>query len=413
MINSKLIGILLVIILVFFGCSTFPGDKSLDNGKTQAQVSKSGSQTSIQEIEPIEDQIREMTLEEKIGQMFIVGLDGYTMDDHAKTMIEKYHIGGFILFGSNIKNSNQLLVLINSLKIANTKNKAPLFISVDQEGGRIDRMPAGLVKFPSNEAIGKVNNIDFSHKIGNMLAEEIKAFGFNLDFAPVLDVNSNPLNPVINDRSFGADAELVSKLGEATMKGIQEGGIIPVIKHFPGHGDTSVDSHKGLPVVDHDMQRLKSLEFVPFANAIDNGADAVMIAHILLKKIDPQSPASLSKAIITGLLREQLGFNGLVITDDMTMGAIIKNYDISTAVVKSVKAGSDIILVCHEYANELTAINALKKAVEDGVILESGIDESVYRILKLKYKYNLTNNVIKSINIKDINDKINKVLDLN
>ena len=216
------------------------------------------------EIDPLEEQVKNMTLEEKIGQMVIIGLDGYTMDDNTRTMIEDNRVGGFILFGENVKSSDQLLALVNSLKSTNSKNKIPLFISVDQEGGRVNRMPKEIKNLPASKTIGEVNNGEFSYEIGSILGEEIKAFGFNMDFAPVLDINSNPKNSVIGDRSFGTNAEVVSKLGIQTMKGIQAGGVIPVVKHFPGHGDTSVDSHIGLPSVENDMTRLKSFELVPF-----------------------------------------------------------------------------------------------------------------------------------------------------
>lgn len=365
-----------------------------------------------EEIDPIKRQINEMTLDEKIGQMVIVGFDGYAIDDNTRILIKNYHVGGFILYSYNVESSSQLLTLINSLKSMNSSNRIPLFTSVDEEGGRVSRMPAEFNKLPTNEAIGRINNADFSYKIGGVISEEIKSFGYNMDFAPVLDINSNPNNPVIGDRSFGTNAEVVSKLGVATMKGIQSGGIIPVVKHFPGHGDTSVDSHVGLPYVDHDLSRLKSFEFVPFDMAIKNGADAVMVAHILLTKIDPANPASMSKAIITDILRNQLKFNGVVITDDMTMGAIIKNYEISSAAVKSVNAGSDIILISRGYDDEVKVIDALKKAVENNTIPESRIDESVYRILKLKDKYNLKDTAISSIDVKKINSDISAVLDM-
>ncbi|MFV3011672.1 beta-N-acetylhexosaminidase [Clostridium botulinum] len=356
--------------------------------------------------DPIAKLISEMTLEEKIGQMVIVGFDGYEVNDQVRSLIRNYHVGGFILYGYNVKNASQLLALINYIKITNHINKIPLFMSVDEEGGRVSRMPSEFKKFPSNEVIGKANNGELSYKIGYTIAEEIKAFGFNMDFAPVLDINSNPNNPVIGDRSFGSNAQIVSKLGVQTMKGIQAGGVIPVIKHFPGHGNTSVDSHVGLPAVSNDLNRLKSFELIPFEAAINNGADAVMVAHILLYKIDPTYPASLSKTIITDILRGQLGFMGVVITDDMTMGAIVKYYDISNAAVRSVNAGSDIVLVAHGYDYEEKVINALINAARNGTISMERINESVYRILKLKQKYNLNDATINSIDVNKINNDI-------
>lgn len=408
-----ILGILITGILALTGCSgetkdTIPDNHTQEQDQSETMdLSQKDVQAEEPEADPIEEKIKNMTIEEKIGQMVIVGLESYILDDNTRMMIDKYHVGGFILFGRNVENPDQLLTLLNSLKNANLKNQIPLFLSVDEEGGRVSRMPDKINKLPSNETIGKMDDPDLSYKIGGILAEELRAFGLNMDFAPVLDINSNPDNPVIGDRSFGSDENIVSKLGIETMKGIQAGGIIPVVKHFPGHGDTSVDSHIGLPSVKHDMDRLKSFELVPFQKAIEREADAVMIAHILLNKIDPQNPASLSKTIITDLLREQMKFNGVVITDDMTMGAIVENYTISNAVVQAIQAGSDIVLVCHEQENEVEAIESIKKAVEDESIPEERIDESVYRILKLKQKYKLTDDKIESIDIEEINNKIN------
>lgn len=414
--NKKIIiGMLLIILSALLtGCTIGFQPKTPNNNRSAGQElpeDKKLSQNEPQEIELVDEQIKAMSLEEKIGQMVIVGFDGYTIDDNTIAMIKKYHVGGLILFGRNVKSSVQLLDLVNSLKAANINNKIPLFISIDEEGGKISRMPNEFKKLPTNKTIGKINNCDFSYKIGSILSEEIKSFGFNLNFAPVLDLNSNPRNSVIGDRSFGSDAKIVSNLGVETMKGIKAGGVIPVVKHFPGHGDTAIDSHLGLPFIDHNMNRLEKYELVPFKEAINNQADAVMIAHIVLNKVDRLNPASLSKAVITDLLRKQLNFTGVVISDDLTMGAIVKNYNLTDAAVNSINAGSDIVLVCHGYDHEVAVLDALRKAVEDGSIPEERVDESVSRILKLKYKYNLTDNLINSIDIEKINSKIRTVLD--
>lgn len=185
-------------------------------------------------------------------------------------------------------------------------------------------MPKEFKRLPTNKAIGIVNNTDFSYSIAKILGQEVKSFGFNLDFAPVLDINSNPNNPVIGDRSFGAGPKLVATLGIETMSGIHSENIISVIKHFPGHGDTFTDSYTGLPIVNYNLGRLKNFEHVPFAEVINKSHDMLMVAHILFPKIDTQYPASMSKTIITDLLRNDMNFNGVIITDDMTMGAIIK-----------------------------------------------------------------------------------------
>lgn len=364
----------------------------------------------MNKVDAIKDKITTMSLDEKIGQLIIGGFNGYTVDSNTENLIKENHLGGFILFQRNVENSNQLLKLINTLKSLNKGNIAPLFISADEEGGTVTRMPNEIKKLPSNSYIGKINNEDFSYNIGKTLGKELNAFGINMDYAPVLDINSNPNNPVIGIRSFGNNKDIVTRLGTRTMEGIRSQNVIPVVKHFPGHGDTSVDSHIGLPVVNCDLKRLNDFELAPFKSAIDKGADAVMVAHILLPKLDPKYPATLSYNIITDLLRKDIGFDGVVITDDMTMGAIMENYNIGNASVKAINAGADIVLVCHKYENIQTAINSIKKAVSDKVITEDRIDESVYRVLSLKEKYKLTDNKINSVDVNEINKSITDVL---
>ena len=383
---------------------------STDSSTLESSLSSEGSTSSASNsdnIDPIRAEIEKMSMEEKIGQLVIVGVDGYQNDEHSRALIEKYHVGGFILFKKNLHDSKQMLALLNSLKESNTVNKTPLFLSIDEEGGRVSRMPEEFLKLPTNKKIGELNNSTLSYQIGSVIGEEIKSFGFNMDFAPVLDINSNPKNPVIGDRSFGTKAGIVTKLGIQTMKGLQSQNIISVVKHFPGHGDTSIDSHKGLPRVDNDLERLNKFELIPFSAAIENKVDVIMIAHILLPKIDAKNPASFSKTIITDILRTDMNFDGVVTTDDFT---IIKNYDIGDAAVKSIQAGSDIVLVCHEFDKQEVVIKALQNAVQTGTISLDRIDQSVYRILKLKQNHSLSNETIKLVNTQIINDKIKALL---
>lgn len=364
----------------------------------------------VQPNQTVPEILAQMTLKEKIGQMIIAGIKDTKATKNTLSLINTYKVGGIIFYAENMEDSKQTLQLLNQLKEVNEKNLLPLFLGIDQEGGRISRLPNEIINLPSNEVIGKIDNPDFSYEIGALLGKELNTFGFNMDFAPVMDVNSNPDNPIIGNRSYGNDPNLVSELGIQTMKGLQSQNVISVIKHFPGHGDTAVDSHLKLPIVHKNLDELNEMELIPFKQAISNGADVVMIAHILLPKLDRKFPSSMSKPIITGLLRNQLGFNGVVITDDMTMKAITDNFDIGTSSVQSIKAGSDLILVAHDYLKIVSIVEAIEDAFIKGEISEERINESVERILKLKKKYVLTNEKINSISVTDLNKEIEKVL---
>ncbi|WP_053362449.1 beta-N-acetylhexosaminidase [Bacillus sp. FJAT-27251] len=378
----------------------------VDHISLYTQLEKTPNQ---QENQTISEVISKMSFEDKIGQMILAGISGTTMDTNAKQLISQFHVGGIIFYKNNFETPEQTVQLVNQLKAGNSSS-LPLLLGVDQEGGRVTRLPGGLVNFPPNKLIGQVNNPEFSYKVGTLLGRELKKFGLNLDFAPVLDINSNPNNPVIGDRSFGNNSEIVSKLGIQTMKGIQSQNVIPTIKHFPGHGDTSVDSHLELPIVNKSLKELKELELIPFERAIDHGSDVVMVAHILLPELDKTNPASMSKAVMTDLLRKQLSFTGVIITDDMTMGAITEHYDIGKAAVESVKAGSDIILVGHDYNNVVKIISSLKTAVQNGGISEQRLNKSIERIIQLKRKYSINDTKVENPNINEINQSINSLL---
>lgn len=363
------------------------------------------------EIDPkinfIGERVKGMSLEEKIGQLFIIGFNGEEIDKDIEYMIKNYYVGGFILFQENIKNIDQTLNLINSLKKANENNNIPLFISTDEEGGKVTRVSNLFGSVPGSRKIGEIDNEEYSFKIGDIIGYRLKSIGFNLDFAPVLDINSNPKNPVIGDRSYGRTKDIVSKHGIQVMKGIKSNNVIPTIKHFPGHGDTFIDSHLDLPAVNKDLEELRKMELIPFKEAIDMGADMVMVGHMLFPKIDSENPATFSKEIITNLLRKDLNYDKVIVTDDMTMGAITKNYNIEKVAIKSLKAGADIILICHSYEDQIKVIESIKEAVKSGEILEKEIDEKVYRIVKLKEEYGLRDDIIESISIEKIDKKMN------
>ncbi|MDQ0970441.1 beta-N-acetylhexosaminidase [Neobacillus niacini] len=399
---------ILITLLLINGCSNNNTDKQKEMNNNQTEDTQ--KTTKPPKKDSIHEQLKKMTLTEKIGQMIIAGFDGITVNTNTQTLINKYKLGGLILYQTNVKDAAQLVNLTNAIKTTNTKNKIPLFISVDQEGGRVNRMPTSIINTPSARIIGNKNDEKYAYNIGRMIANELQAFGFNTDFAPVLDIQSNPNNAVIGDRSFGSDSSVVSKLGVSMMKGISSGNIIPVVKHFPGHGDTSVDSHLELPLVQNDLTRLKKVELVPFDNAFKNHADMVMVAHILVQKIDPNFPASMSKTIITDLLRNQYRFGGVVISDDMTMGAIAKYYKLEDAAVRAINAGSDIILVGHGMDNVATVYNSIYSAVTNHTISEETINKSVYRILTLKHKYHLNNNKISPVNVSNLNNQITKTI---
>ncbi|MFC5703533.1 beta-N-acetylhexosaminidase [Cohnella faecalis] len=385
-----------------------PSD-SQPTAPSASPLSPSSSSSASPEANDIEHTLDAMTLKQKIGQLLLVGVEGTTISEETKQLLKQTHAGGVILFKGNLASLASSARLINGLKAANAGSPAPLIVSVDQEGGRVSRLPKAFVEMPSNAEVGAANNAGLTKQMGGLIAKELSLLGFNVDFAPVLDINSNPNNPVIGNRSFGDNAALVTKHGLAEMNGIQSGGIIPVVKHFPGHGDTSVDSHIDLPVVNKTAKQLAKFEWLPFKSAIESDADAVMVAHILYPRIDPDAPASFSKIIIHDQLRGKLGFQGVVFTDDLTMGAIAKNYGIGEAAVRAIQAGGDIVLVGHGYDNGKLVFDKLVQSVRDGKLTESRVDESVERILKLKRRYGLTDKAIPIPKASDIpNDRIEK-----
>jgi beta-N-acetylhexosaminidase len=337
----------------------------------------------------IDYKLKNMTLEEKVGQLFQVGFHSKTTDAEIKDLIENYHIGGVIYFSRNIENLEQTATLSKNLQelALNSSAGIPLFISIDQEGGKVRRIK-DLTYFPANIEIGATGDKELSRKIAAATAKELKEVGINVNLAPVLDVNNNPANPVIGVRSFGSDPELVAAMGVAYIEGLQYAGIIATAKHFPGHGDTATDSHFDLPVINHSRERLEQIEIYPFKKAIEAGVDSIMAAHIYFPNIELEAgmPATLSKSVLNDLLREELNFEGVIITDDMEMNAITNFFGTAAAAVKTIEAGSDIVLISHSYDKQKKAIEAVIKAVENGRISEKRIEESLKRIIKLKGK---------------------------
>lgn len=415
-----MICLLLGIILLLSACgqaqkpsSTTDSNTGSNAGSNSGQSSSSPEQNTAppqeevpEEVDPVQEQLSSLTLEEKIGQMILAGVQGTTLDDQAKQMIADQKVGGIIFYANNVTTLEGTAKFVQSIKETNQSNPVPIFMSVDQEGGKVSRMPENVESIPSNQKVGKTKDSALAETMGELLARQVQLAGFNVDFAPVLDVNSNPKNPVIGDRSFGSSADLVSRMGIAEMKGLRNEGIIPVVKHFPGHGDTSVDSHLDLPVVNKTEKQLAELEWIPFQASVKEQVEAVMVAHILFPKLDPDHPASLSDVIIGEHLRGKFKYNGVVITDDLSMGAIAKNFKLNEAALATVKAGSDILLVAHSYESAKTIFDTLMNAVKSGDISESRIDESVYRILALKQQYKLTDKQQANGDLKQLNADI-------
>lgn len=338
----------------------------------------------VDEYSKIMIKINEMTLDEKIGQMVLSGFNGTDFNGELDTLINDLKVGGVILFSRNIEDSKQLKKL--NLDIEEVNKNIPLFISIDEEGGRVNRLAKNIKKFESAKSIGDKGDVKYAYENGKEIGKTLKEHKINMNFAPVLDIYSNSKNTVIGDRAFGNNEKIVETMGISTMQGLKDEEVIPVIKHFPGHGDTEVDSHIGLPVVEKSIDQLYDFEFVPFKKAIESGADAVMVSHILMKQIDDKNPATLSYDLITGILRNDMKFSNVIITDDMCMKAITNRLSVEEASIKSIKAGSDIVLIGSDISKTKSVIEKIKLEVEANEISEKRIDESVYSILKLKEK---------------------------
>ena len=393
----------LIILILFSGCAT---NKAVKNTKemnlpieTEAIFEEKVedielSKEDILEIE-VETLLKTMSVEEKIGQLFILSVrnsfNGTRMlkaDDYMKNVIDTYKPGGIIFFTINFANPVQTRDLIRDTQ---QMSNIPLFMAVDEEGGKVARLGnterMSVTLLPPAAVIGRTGKTEYAVLASKVISTELKAFGFNMNMAPVADVYTNSRNPVIGNRTFSSDPHIAGKMVAAVTKAMEEENIISVLKHFPGHGDTSADTHKGDVILLHDKERLDSIEFIPFKMGIEAGADAVMTAHIKVPEVTGSDlPATMSPVLINDILRNELGFKGLVITDAMDMGAVKKYWDADEAAVNALLAGVDIILMP---ANISDAINGIKTALEQNTISIERIEESVRRILRVKLKKGL------------------------
>lgn len=325
-------------------------------------------------------------MKNKIGQLMFMGVAGHALTADEKKWITQNNIGGVILFGRNCADPHQLRELTRELQSLHRQqaDRVPLFIAIDMEGGRVMRLKSPFTPWPSLSHLGRIDNPTVSFHFTYRMGLEMKAVGINLDFAPCLDVLSNPSNTAIGDRAVSSDPLMVEKHASALVRGYIKAGVIPCVKHFPGHGNTIVDSHEELPIESADGEVLRQREMVPFKKSFRARADLLMTAHIRYEKLDPQHPATLSKKIVTDLLRNELRYRGLSITDDLGMKAITKNYSIEEGAVLALEAGQDLLLYCNEPEAPPRAFDAILEATAQGRLAPDLISAVHARVLAFK-----------------------------
>ena len=328
-----------------------------------------------------------MTLEEKIAQMIVIYYISDEYDNLLSNVIQNVNPGGFILLKENITNNNQLLEFIRKMQ---EDSKIPMFITIDQEGGTVQRLhkknDIKVETIPDMKTIGDTKDYNKAYEIGKQIGKDLYKYGINMNFAPVIDIYSNSDNTLMETRSFGNNPDIVSNMGIEVARGLIEEQIIPVYKHFPGHGDTSVDSHYDLPILNKTYDELLDFELIPFIKAIENDAKAIMVGHIATPKItNDNTPASLSKIMITDILRERLGFDGIVITDALNMVSLTKNYTQKEIIIKAINAGANMLLMP---GSSKQTISIIKEAIEQKEIEEKLITNSAKKILELKFSNN-------------------------
>ena len=348
-----------------------------------------------------------LSKQEKIGQMIMVGMDTNYVTDRIKDLIQKYKIGGIILYRKNFGTYQDLIFLVNQLKELNKNNKIPLFIAIDQEGGRVDRLPSEFLNFPSANKLGTKGDYNLIEEDAEIISKILANTGFNMNFAPVLDLQNHKQGHVIGDRAFSKDVEVVSRCGKIFVNKHKENNIVPVIKHFPGHGSTKMDSHFVLPIITKKIERLEKEDMKPFENVIKSGSDAMLVGHLIIPKVSKLIPASLSRKFIYKYVRKKFKYNKLVITDDLKMRAIRFVYGEQLAVQRAFFAGNDIIVFRYKNTEERKAINNLLKLYDKNI---GRVNRSVKRILKVKEEYNVNDDLVENmLDIEEINSQIQKI----
>lgn len=324
-----------------------------------------------------------MTIATDAGQLIWAGFEGAAPPDELLGRIRAEEVGGVILFARNLGSLGETGALLRALHAA-APTGLPLLASVDQEGGRVARLKAPFLQLPPMARLGATGDAALARSVGRALGEELRWLGFNCDYTPVLDVHTNPQNPVIGDRSFATTPEEVARMGAALLAGLEETGVVGCGKHFPGHGDTELDSHLALPRVTHPEERLRRIELFPFAAAVRAGCRLVMTAHVIFDALDPGTPATLSSRILEGVLRRELGFAGVCVSDDLEMKAIADHFGVEDAAVRAVRAGCDALLCCKELELQHRAFAALVREAERDAAFRARLGEAAGRVRGLR-----------------------------
>ncbi|MBE6947644.1 MAG: beta-N-acetylhexosaminidase [Ruminococcaceae bacterium] len=390
----RFLSILLLAVILLTGCQIKPMEETEATAPSGSVAPPASKPSEPAVPDAVQTYLQELTLAQKVGQLFIAEPEQLWKKSGAvtevtgelKAALEQYPVGGMILFAENLISPEQLTALTKELQAA---SQIPLFIATDEEGGRVARLANhkafNLPKYENAAAVGSSGNPQAAQAMGSTIGAYLKEYGLNLNFAPVADVNTNKKNPIIGTRAFSSDPLIADKMAKAFAQGLREKGVAATFKHFPGHGDTVEDSHIGLATNRKTKEELQNCEWIPFQSA--SRTDMVMVGHIALPQVTGNMlPASMSKEIVTGILKQELGFSGLVITDALNMGAITKSYTAGEAAVTALQAGCDILLMSEDLEE---AFDAVMDALENGTLSVQWLDDTVYRILRFKYEHKI------------------------